>query len=49
VEDDWWVLILAMILAVLFFPPYAYVVFKFAGAGWMAGIFSYIKSRPGEG
>jgi hypothetical protein len=41
---DWWIVVV-LVLVLFVGPPYAYFVCKFAGAGWFAGIGSYIRSR----
>jgi hypothetical protein len=41
---NWWVVVVLIVL-VLAVPPYAFFVFKFAGAGWLAGVRAYIRHR----
>jgi len=41
---DWWVVVLLIVL-LLFVPLYAFFLCKFAGAGWTAGVRSYLRMR----
>lgn len=42
----WWIVALLVALLILgAAPPYLYVVCKFAGAGWLAGMRAYINHR----
>lgn len=39
---DWWWIVAAITALVLL--PYTFLIFKFAGAGWIAGIRGYIRA-----
>jgi hypothetical protein len=40
---DWWIVVVVAAL-VLMLLPYTFLIFKFAGAGWIAGIRGYIRA-----